>query len=164
MDPRRASSRRRRPRGACLDMVRVGTYAPSYVELGPQRALQEAHRRRRRSAAAACGALHRVPIAFTTGGSFFEPTLRRAMSQWGALRLALRQMLAGDDRELISAQRCVGLRWRCRAPLRCGGARDGVPDQPPAAGSARARSALRCRSKPLSDYVGTAAEDTRPCA
>ena len=136
--------------GACLDMVRVGTYAPSYVELGLQRALQEAHRRKALRPPPAGHFI--VPIAFTTGGSFFEPTLRRAMSQWGALRLAEADA-AGDDRELISAQRCVGLRWLPR--LSAAAAR----------GTAYLISRLLQAARgpdrlPLSDYVGTAA-DTR---
>ena len=53
-----------------------------------------------------------VPIAFTTGGSFFEATLRPALTQWAALRLADADA-AGDDRAVVSAQRCL-LRWRGR--------------------------------------------------
>ena len=80
---------------ACLDIVRVGTHAPSWEQLGPQRALQEAHRRKARRPPPEGHFI--VPIAFTTGGSFYEPTLRRAMSHWGALRLAEADA-AGDDR------------------------------------------------------------------
>ena len=114
------------------------------------RALQEAHRRKALRPPPAGHFI--VPIAFTTGGSFFEPTLRRAMSQWGALRLAEADA-AGDDRELISAQRCVGLRWLPR--LSAAAAR----------GTAYLISRLLQAARgpdrlPLSDYVGTAA-DTR---
>ena len=52
-----------------------------------------------------------MPIAFTTGGSFFK-ALRPALTQWAALRLADADS-DGDDRAVVSAQRCL-LRWRGR--------------------------------------------------
>jgi hypothetical protein len=96
--------------GACLDIVRVGVHCATYEAKGPQGALRAAHGRKARRPPPKGHFI--VPIAFTTGGSFFEATLRPALTQWAALRLADADA-AGDDRAVVSAQRCL-LRWRGR--------------------------------------------------
>jgi hypothetical protein len=96
--------------GACIDTVRVGVHCASYEAMGPQGALRAAHHRKARRPPPEGHFI--VPIAFTTGGSFFEAALRPALTQWAALRLADADA-AGDDRAVVSAQRCL-LRWRGR--------------------------------------------------
>ena len=94
----------------CLDTVRVGVPCATYEAMGPQGALRAAHGRKARRPPPEGHFI--VPVAFTTGGSFFEATLRPALTQWAALRLADADA-AGDDRAVVSVQRCL-LRWRGR--------------------------------------------------
>ena len=85
-------------------------HCATYERMGSQGALRAAHGRKARRPPPKGHFI--VPIAFTTGGSFFEATLRPALTQWAALRLADADA-AGDDRAVVSAQRCL-LRWRGR--------------------------------------------------
>jgi len=88
--------------------VRVSSHAPCYETTGPQGGLQAAHDRK---AARAPPAGHFiVPIAFTTGGSFYKEPLSQAMTQWRALHLAEAEA-EGDDREHERGARLVCLRW-----------------------------------------------------